>query len=92
MGKYKLGESVLIIEDCRPNGNATGQVGVYEGRHIEDGYGSPRIRLPDGSAIYGCECWWTPMSEARPLEQMQAGLEQYKAHLREKIFGIGSGG
>jgi hypothetical protein len=24
----------------------------------------PRIQMPDGSVLLGCECWWIPKSEA----------------------------
>ena len=50
--------------------------GVYEGDFVpeeaagimaqiarDSGRTNPRIRLDDGSVIYGCECWWGPAVE-----------------------------
>lgn len=47
--------------------------GVYEGDFVPEegvymmgidmharGQTNPRIRLDDGSTVYGCECWWGP--------------------------------
>lgn len=147
--KHKPGTKVLIIEDCRDGGPATGQVGVYEGdfsrgavvrfedRSIEYCFDefvkgsirytgglfigrlvvdhvpywspsgqphpvsdshpithakepavpfwfdttNPRIRLPDGSVIWGDECWWGDAETAPPLDEAQAGLKQHKAVL-----------
>ena len=107
--RHKPGARVLIIEDCRAGGTATGKTGVYEGDFpitvvvclaenefrewdyeaytsgtlkMADGtpvkdvvkmwergqpnpeypyafpHENPRIRLDDGSMIWGCQCWW----------------------------------
>lgn len=50
--------------------------GVYEGDFVPDeaaGFGAemareagrtnPRIRLDDGTVVYGCECWWGPVAD-----------------------------
>lgn len=81
----EIGELVLIIEDCREGSIATGQIGVYEGMHTlsDDGMENPRIRLQDGSVIWGIECWWAPVRTAGPLPQEQQALEEHKASLRE---------
>lgn len=52
--------------------------GVYEGEFVpEEGVGgfgelcreakrpNPRIRLDDGKAVYGCECWWSAEEEMK---------------------------
>lgn len=56
--------------------------GVYEGDFLPDeaaGFGAemareagrtnPRIRLDDGTVIYGCECWWGPAVEVEASVQ-----------------------
>lgn len=96
MSKYEIGEHVLIIEDCRRDAQeiATGQTGIYEGHYdLETGqpdaiFGNPRIRLQDGSVIWGIECWWTPVRKAGPLPQEQEALEEHKAFLRE-VYAMG---
>ena len=144
MSEYKPGAKVLIIEDCREGGQATGLVGVYEGefprsvivvlveKMIEydyDGFingdvrfktdggvlggkpavhyipyytvdgrhkhplggeypakpddatpfwfetNNPRIRLPDGSAIWGDECMWGDAVTAPPLAEAKESLD-----------------
>lgn len=89
MTHYETGDQVLIIEDCRDGHVATGQTGTYEGMHPhpDGGWENPRIRLENGTAIWGCECWWTPIEKAMPLEEEQATLEVHKAFLRW-LFGM----
>jgi len=85
------GERVLIIEDCREGGIAAGQTGTYEGRfdfdtgQPDEFFGNPRIRLQDGSVIWGCQCWWRSVREAGPLPAEQVALEKHKVILREII-------
>jgi len=88
MTKYECGMQVLIIEDCR-DGSATGQIGTYEGMHLrpDGGWENPRIRLQDGTAIWGCECWWTPVKDAEPLELEREKLYKHKLFLRW-LFGL----
>lgn len=158
--RYRPGDRVLIIQDCRDGSPATGQHGVYEGdkpwgiwlvgpadedgrcavgpeyhhddyesgavelRHVlrddpdfvkqcrvtgmaftpakdiwpvqQEGDGppgelfavphlNPRIRLDDGSVIWGIECWWRSLEEepAYDMEEEVASLEEYKSFLRE---------
>lgn len=38
---------------------------------------NPRLRLKDGSTIWGAECWWTPEVD-RPLEELQAEVDLFK--------------
>lgn len=85
MGVRALGMKVVIIEDCRPGHMATGQTATYEGDFPVDdscAFPNPRMRLQDGSVIWGCECWWKPVEEAGPLPQMQQELEKYKEFVR----------
>jgi hypothetical protein len=97
-------ERVVIVQDCRPGGTATGKPGTYEGdfprsviafvgeecyeipheghetavlpdgtkmsdlKHGGEGdcyliMNNPRIRLDDGSVIWGIECWWKKEKE-----------------------------
>jgi hypothetical protein len=127
------GDTVLVIEDCRPGAPATGQTGTYEGEFprsvmvvyrgknhefdydrwisgavkFSDGTAAidgipewkdgesrpaedcwfvelnPRIRLADGSAIWGDECWWGDAATApATLSEAQTELEQHKILLR----------
>jgi hypothetical protein len=78
------GELVLIVEDCRAGAVATGQIGTMEGAFPPpsgDGL-SPRIRLHDGSVLWGHECWWKKIELAGSLVSEQADLERWKAVLR----------
>ena len=85
----EIGTRVLIIADCRREGkDAAGQVGIYDGEEPFAGdLTTPRIRLPDGSFIYGCECWWTPADEAASLEEERENLREHVERLRQKILG-----
>ncbi len=92
-----IGQKVIVIEDCRPGAIATGQTGTYKGefdtttgqdRNAEPWLGNPVIQLQDGSIIWGCECWWTPVESAGPLPEMQADLEEHKVFLRELMATI----
>lgn len=93
MSRYTIGERVLIVEDCRRDaqgirqGIATGQTGIYEGRFDAPSgcFESPRIRLQDGSVIWGYQCWWNPVQTAGPLPQEQVKLEKTKEFLREVL-------
>ena len=88
MINYAPGTKVIIIQDCRDGGIATGQTGTYEGRFNVEGSGipNPRIRLQDGSVIWGYECWWNPVAMSGPLPQMQEELEAHKARLRDVLI------
>jgi len=81
------GDAVVIVEDCRVSHIATGQTGTFEGyydletgadRNAEPWNGNPRIRLQDGSVIWGIECWWRLVEDAGPLPQMQEELAEHK--------------
>lgn len=43
---------------------------------------NPRIRLEDGSTIWGAECWWQP-DENQELPEAVACLARHKAMLQE---------
>ena len=44
---------------------------------------NPRIRLKDGSVIWGVECWWKPLDKSAPtLEENKQELEEQKVFLR----------
>lgn len=86
-------KKVLIIEDCRGDDvpSATGQVGTLDGNESvewssEETLQTPRIRLPDGSFIYGCECWWELYDPERELKDAQAEIEQEKAFFRAAVL------
>lgn len=88
----KPGDKVTIIEDCREGHIATGQTATFEGyydletgadRNAEPWNGNPRMRLQDGSEIWGIECWWLPVEHAGPLPQMQEELEEHKRAIIE---------
>lgn len=64
---------VLIATDCRDvpaDQKANGQMGTYLGRFVIFPYtgkryrgprqsgGNPVFLLPDGSKVWGYECWW----------------------------------
>lgn len=126
------GTKVLITQDCRTGGVATGQIGTYEGdypytaiiclngEYREYDYelfvrwnatqenpfpeysggdkpavfyipnNNPRIRLPDGSVIWGAECWWGEAEGAPPLEEAQRQTEIVKLIIREALTATGT--
>jgi len=136
----KIGARVLISEDCRDGGTATGKTGVYEGDFpltvsfgwqdsdednaswkpgeyayddyksgfikLQDGrpanefyiewvqgqpkprpffampFTNPRIRLDDGSVIWGCQCWWGDANKYATLEDAVKETEETKELMR----------
>lgn len=54
--QFKAGDRVYILDETGKN--VIG-FGVYEGdfRHPL-GFFNARIKMDDGSIIWGCECWW----------------------------------
>lgn len=42
---------------------------------------NPRIRLADGSVIWGDECWWGDAETAPPLDEAVKDLEEHKTVL-----------
>lgn len=72
--RFKPGMQVLIVD------RASGQEepAIYEGRFdIETGRrftgpranGTPRLRKPDDSIVWGCDCWWIPLSDANEVKK-----------------------
>lgn len=91
----KVGDEVRVIEDCREESTATGQTGTYEGRFpipsSEDRYpDNPRIRLADGSMIWGAECWWENVTDdMAPLEEAQGRVQEYRikfAYVLDELY------
>ena len=89
----KAGTKVIIIQDCRAGGAATGMVGIYEGEmpleisnpddsSSVDTIDNPRILLADGSHIWGIECWWKPIDD-EPLFESQQNLRIFQMFCRE---------
>jgi len=81
----EIGQRIYIIDDCRsdPVFSATGKYGTYEGLEAKTDYACPsaKIRLDDGTIIWGCECWWKTanLDQGEDLED-----EQQKLHERIK--------
>jgi hypothetical protein len=46
---------------------------------------NPRMTLPDGSKIWGCECWWEPIEQTKSLDSSQKELEELKSVMRDII-------
>ena len=63
----KPGTRVLILKDCREEETATGELATYEGKfkHSEFAANNPRLRLDDGTVIWGIECWWTDWANTK---------------------------
>lgn len=79
--RIRPGISVRIAKDCREGSPATGAVAIYEGlfnsstgRRLKGSrageQGMPRLRLEDGSTLWGFECWWLPLTEAQHAERV----------------------
>jgi hypothetical protein len=59
----KIGERVMAVLSSTPEEVKLLGEGVYEGDHPVDvegmgGFPNPRIRLDDGTVIWGFQCWW----------------------------------
>ena len=72
MSHKRIGQRVIITEDCRAGKNAKGKKGKIID-HVEvdvSGFQttSPKIELDDGDIIHGFECWWLPYKE--PVQAM----------------------
>lgn len=141
-----IGARVLISEDCREGGKATGMYGTYEGDFpltvvfgyqpnkesktdwklgeysyedyksgfikMQDGtpanefykewvrgqecprpffampMDNPRIRLDDGSIIWGCQCWWGEVIDGLTLQEAQKCTEEVKEGIRSLVSAI----
>lgn len=49
---------------------------------------NPRIRLPDGSVIWGAECWWEEYTDGLTLDDSQKHLEGHLEMLRGIVDAI----
>lgn len=89
----KPGTEVVIVQDCRNGSPADGLIGTYEGEfpfivQNDDGtttaFLNPRILLPDGTHIWGIECWWKP-TDAQPkdINVAREQLQRYKDLLKK---------
>lgn len=84
--RLEKGSKVMIIEDCRENGEAAGKIATIEGYfEVCEDFESPKMILEDGSVIWGYECWWQPAEEVEDLEQAQIALESVKAFYRAMV-------
>ncbi len=90
MSESEIGIKVVIVEDARPGGQATGQEGIYEGNMCpetgepRDCGCSPRIALADGSRIWGHQCWWKE-AEGLDLEAAHEELRELKTNIHDRI-------
>lgn len=86
------GTAVVIVSDCRDEtvADATGQVGIMEGWFPlvvagEGSFPNPRMRLPDGSKIWGRECWFKPRDDVTSLAAERAALTASLDRQRQQI-------
>ena len=77
----KIGDRVgAILGSNKDGGIDFFGYGVYEGDFIsteavgfmadiarELSHENPRLKMDDGSIVYGCECWWGPEDKVRKL-------------------------
>ena len=78
----EVGSRVGAIRDADGEGSVINVYGygVYEGDHIPPddvggynfGFPNPRIKLDNGTIIWGCECWWGPE------DKIQKKVAEYK--------------
>lgn len=62
---------------------------LYGGRRWMYGSPNPRIRLDDGSMIWGYQCWWAPV-EGLPDDATEQ-LEAHKAAMRDLLHAVAQG-
>lgn len=90
MSKSNIGDRVGAILSASEEEIQFLGYGVYEGDFIpeeavgdlasiavEAGITNPRIKLDNGSVVYGCECWWGPENaiKARIEKAREAGTK-----------------
>ena len=77
----KIGERIGAILGSKKNGSVDFLgYGIYEGDEIpvnavgqmaemirEVGNLNPKLKLWDGSIVYGCECWWGPEEKVKTM-------------------------
>ena len=44
----------------------------------------PKLRLDDGTVVWGCECWWNDEAMVRALETSRTIIHPKMASIREK--------
>lgn len=84
-----MSKRVLAVSHADPDGPVYifGE-GVYEGDFIPEeaegmfaeilkaaGRENPRIRLDSGKVVYGCECWWGSVDDAKKKMGIDQGRE-----------------
>lgn len=62
-----MGDSVIALLNAKEGIVKSFGVGTYAGRfeHPTFGFLNPRIDLPNGKHVWGCECWWGPEEAVR---------------------------
>lgn len=73
---------IPTIQEAMSSGNPDWENAPYY--YIND---NPRIILPDGSHIWGYECWWGVAEGAPPLEEAQAQTEDVITTVRAVLNG-----
>lgn len=69
----EIGDRVGVIQKAERDTVYLFGYGTYEGEHIPPddvggfnvGIPNPKLKLDDGTIIYGCESWWGPESNVR---------------------------
>jgi hypothetical protein len=82
-----MNNRIIIIEDCRPNGNAKGMLGIYEGdfpyKNEEGEWKNPRLKLDDGQIIWGIECWWKPYEKFKNMKESENEVKNFYDELNK---------
>lgn len=100
--KIRPGDWAMIIHNLRDPGGPTEAIGVYEGMYdFTTGrrykgsrageQGNPRFRLKDGTHVFGCECYWTTMAEAKQAYTSAGMIDKYhslRREFRESLLGL----
>lgn len=66
---YRPGTRVMVAVCTRKGRTRPFEPGILLSRYDSDSEDlqMPRIKIHSGRVVLGCECWWIPLAEIRPL-------------------------
>ncbi len=86
MSRHKVGDRIGAIRNADETHVYMLGFGVYEGEQLPPdgefttrslaGVTSPRLRLDDGTVVWGYQCWWGPEDKIK---------ERYKDHVKVDV-------
>jgi hypothetical protein len=97
MDSLVVGMRVGVFHSCEKKTLALLGYGTYEGEEVPPegilgqvgplnilGWFTPKLKLDDGTVIWGCEAWWGPEPEIKAMEQGRQIVKPKIESLRKK--------